>query len=107
MNNEEYIIINKSKLLERIEEIESNQKNIIKELKDLYNKLNNTTEYYDLKDNISRCFTTLTNEKRVLKEILSNSTPLISEIEKVYRTAFLSDDIKLFQDYITNLKLNI
>ena len=83
---DKYIIINESKLLKRIEELEKENKKEVWEQR----------EYY------------------VLKQILSQSTPLIPEIEKlvimssISNIDFLPDRVeKIKQDYISNLKLNI
>jgi hypothetical protein len=91
MDTEEYIIINKTAIQKRIEELEK-----ISPLDRL------------CYDGMIEC------EERVLKEILFQSTPLIPEIEKAFKQGELtasvdSGDIgyKSKQDYITNLKLKI
>lgn len=91
MNNDEYVIINKTQILKRIEELasriyeNSNVGNMLKEVDKL-----------------------LIQE---LKQILSQSTPLIPEIEKLIVMAstsdidFLPDRVeKIKQDYIAKLK---
>lgn len=124
MIKKEYVIINKTTLLKRIEEIIVEQKNIIKKLKKLYEDLKGSNKYFDYKDNLSRYFTALTNEKRLLEKILSQSTPLIPEIEKAIQFGLFSfeefdansnydaqsriEGLKeIQQDYISNLKLDI
>lgn len=76
---DEYVIINKTEIQKRIENIVVEQKTVIKKLKELYENLKNTNKYFDLKDNISRYFTALTNEKRILEKILSESKSVIRE----------------------------
>ena len=94
MNNE-YIIISKTAIQQRIEELEKQR---LLELKD---------DFYD---------TLYLGEINSLKQILSQSTPLIPEIEKAYTKAFSEGIVfgmhteykyKTSQDYITNLKLYI
>lgn len=98
MNNQEYIIINKTAIQKRIEELEKE-------------KTSNLTQ------NLVGFANHNEGEISALKQIISQSTPLIPEIEK----AFLAgravdnmdsiDDMKptyiQFEDYISNLKLNI
>ncbi len=96
--NKEYVIIDKSLLEKRIEELEN-------------------TEDADRKDGIE-----IYKEMYVLKQILSQSTPLIPEIEKAfdegkgvgiisYQPQWHTLDKKLYNDrkhdYISNLKLDI
>lgn len=83
---EEYIIVNKTIIQKRIEELEDERDGFI------YNP--NKTE-----DCI--CY----NSKiELLKQLLSQSTPLIPEIEKAWKT---SKEDMLMREYISNLKLNI
>lgn len=94
MNNE-YVIINKSVLEKRIEELEN-------ELKDEPNPFLNTSYQTELD---------------TLKEVLSQSTPLIPEIEKAFDEGFNSEEevykgyptgkIIGKEDYISNLKLDV
>ncbi len=96
MNKDEYTIINESKLLRKIEEMEKQR--------DEYSfNPNRTEDYYRYNSMI-----------KVVKEILSQSTPLIPEVEKLIVMSstsnidFLPDRVeKIKQDYISNLKLNI
>jgi len=108
----EYVIINKTAIQKRIKEIEVQQKKLIKDLKKLYDALGrNTNTYFSYKENISRYFTALTNEKRLLQSILKQSTPLIPVIEGAFESGwdgkgeFWLDKKK--QDYLSNLKLDI
>ena len=94
MSKDEYVIINKSKLLKRIEEVQKAIQLC-------------TPEQRLLKD-------LLIQEFEIRNQILSQSTPLIPEIEKVIVMAsisdidFLPDRVeKIKQDYISNLKLDI
>jgi hypothetical protein len=91
MNNE-YVIINKTELEAKIAELESIP---------MYEK-----QWEDLDS--------ITSEIRALKQTLSQSTPLIPEIEKAYWDAInRGEDISsetsnsLIKDYISNLKLDI
>ena len=98
---DEYVIINKTSILKRIEELEDERDGFI------YNP--NKTE-----DSV--CY----NSKiRLLKQILSQSTPLIPEIEKAFDAGYDLNtweqleipneerDYLNTQDYISNLKLDI
>jgi hypothetical protein len=89
---EEYIIINKTAIQQRIEELDK--------LSQLRKGSRVTIEYH--------------LEINILKQILSQSTLLIPEIEKLILMSSISDiDFipdrveKIKQDYISNLKLNI
>lgn len=94
----EYIIVNKTSILKRIEELEDERNGFI------YNP--NKTED-------SLCY----NSKiRLLKQILSQSTDFISEIEKAFDAgnAYCVGSHELFkqthsnkENYISNLKLDI
>lgn len=96
MEEEEYIIINKTAIQKRIEELEKSKIGLSPNL--------DTSEYYNIEAKIN-----------LLKEILSQSTPLIPELEKVYdvgRSSFNSalsyEECKEdYYDYISNLKLDI
>ncbi len=97
MNKDECVIINKSKLLKRIEEMEKQR--------DEYSfNPNRTEDYYRYNSMI-----------KVLKETLSESTPLIPEIEKGIKQGIrigktsqsVIEQFERKQDYINNLKLDI
>lgn len=89
MNKDEYIIINKTAIQKRIEEL-------------LKNNYRAFSEHVELD---------------ILREILSQSTPLIPEIEKAFDEGFNSEEevykgnptgkIIGKQEYISNLKLDI
>ena len=93
MNNE-YVIINKSLIEKRIEELEVLYKNSEKPSIQgtIYNQLS-----------------------LELKKILSQSTPLIPELQKTQNAAYIDAmsideetyEPLFFQDYISNLKLDI
>jgi hypothetical protein len=92
---DEYIIISKTAIQKRIEELEEEQKQINEEKEPISLNIN-------LKKQI------------LIREILSQSTPLIPEVEKlivmssISNIDFLPDRVeKIKQDYISNLKLNI
>lgn len=99
MGKQEYIIINKTAIQKRIEELEKANEDF-----KLHTKTHNPT--------MAACEATLST----LKQILSQSTPLIPEIEKAWEDgntpklgefAHLIDDEIRKQDYISNLKLDI
>lgn len=83
---DEYIIINKTALQKRIGEVEKS--------------------YFKVKGNNDADEHFLDGRRTSLKEILSQSSPLIPEIEKALYTkgAWYNDEV---EDYITNLKLDI
>lgn len=83
---DEYIIINKTTIQKRIEELEKQRDEYV------FNP-NRTEDYYRYNSMI-----------KVVKEILSQSTPLIPEIEKFYNYNL---NKKEFGWYISNLKLDI
>jgi len=92
---DEYIIISKTAIQKRIEELEEEQKQI-----------NEEKEQISLNINLKK--------QILIREILSQSTPLIPEVEKlivmssISNIDFLPDRVeKIKQDYISNLKLNI
>ena len=119
MNNE-YIIVNKSFIDKRIEEL-------VKELayhEEWYKKARDN--YHNDKKNwgqaddgemraASDAASTTAHEIKILKEILSQSTPLIPELQKTWNAAYIDAmsideetyEPLFFQDYITNLKLDI
>lgn len=118
MKEDQYIIVSKTAIQTRIDEIIVEQKNIIKKLKKLYEDLKGSNKYFGYKDNLSRYFTALTNEKRLLEKILSQSTPLIPVVEKAIKYGLLEgsggelceikDEVVEHQQYyISDLKLNI
>lgn len=90
MNNE-YIIVNKTDILKRIEELEKANEDF------KHAKTHNPT--------MAACEATLST----LKQILSQSTPLIPEIDKAYWAGmqFVGEDKGSPNEYIANLKLDI
>ena len=96
MQEEEYIIINKTQILKRIDELE------------------NDIQYYKANFH-NAALHEVAKVKLELEQILSQSTPLIPELEKVYdvgRSSFNSalsyEECKEdYYDYISNLKLDI
>lgn len=96
---DEYIIINKIQLLKRIEELETKQK-----------------EFENLPYNPISTYNALQYEINIYKQILSQSIPLIPEIEKAYTKAFSEGTCfgattiykyETSKEYISNLKLDI
>ena len=87
---DEYIIISKTAIQQRIEELEEEQKQI-----------NEETEPISLNINLKK--------QILIREILSQSTPLIPEIEKAFGlgAANNANGKPLLSEYISNLKLNI
>lgn len=94
MSNE-YIIVNLTDLQKRIEELEKYNERF---------KHAKTRSPYGIPVNptVAAWEATLST----LKQILSQSTPLIPEIEKAYNNGAFRDGEKL-KDYISNLKLDI
>ena len=98
---EEYIIINKTAIQKRIEELG-------KEYISLSNKSDRSLS--DIEEERE-----IVGEQKALAKILSQSTPLIPELEKVYdvgRSSFNSalsyEECKEdYYDYISNLKFDI
>lgn len=88
--NEEYIIINKTAIQKRIEELEEEYKS-------------------DPSHEFNSYGNKLIREIVILGQILSQSTPLIPEIKKAYTAGmeFIGEDKGSPNEYITNLKLNI
>ena len=86
----EYIIISKTAIQKRIEELEEEQKQI-----------NEETEPISLNINLKK--------QILIREILSQSTLLIPEIEKAFGlgAANNANGKPLLSDYISNLKLDI
>lgn len=102
MNKEEYIVISKTAIQKRIEELE-------KEYILLSNKSDRSLSDIEKEREI-------VGEQRGLATIISQSTPLIPEIEKAYTKAFSEGIVfgvhteykyKTTKDYISNLKLDI
>jgi hypothetical protein len=99
MNNE-YIIINATAIQKRIDELE-------KQMQEHIQSAQKTGDYdFQFEDKLEE-----------LKEILSQSTPLIPEIEKAFNASKVTTGMnqrnqfaykyKTSKDYITNLKLDI
>ena len=89
----EYIIINKTAIQKRIEELTKE--------KEKFNKFIDKIEYNVLNSLIKQ-----------LEQILYQSTPLIPEIDKAYEAGTLDHELSLSFDYpksryISNLKLDI
>lgn len=90
MNNE-YIIINKTDLLKELNKLEKR--------KDLFLT---DEEWHNER-----------GQEKMIKQVVSQSTPLIPEIEKAFESGFnkgfLTDEEleSTLEDYISNLKLNI
>ncbi len=109
MDNQEYIIINKSNLLKRIEELRKDPIHLEWE-HNIKTRNGHSPQQRERKRTIDL-------ELNTLKEILSQSTPLIPEIEKAFDEGFNSEEevykgnstgkIIGKQDYISNLKLDI
>lgn len=104
---DEYIIINKTAILKRIEELEKDS--IHSEWEhDVRTHNGHSAQQREKKNKIDL-------ELNTLKEILSQSTPLIPELQKTWNTAYI-DAMSIdeetykplfFEDYIANLKLDI
>ena len=93
---DKYIIINKSAIQKRIEELLKLQK--------IHSESGNFPNDFMYKMTIT--------EKNTLQYVLSQSTPLIPEIEKVYEAGKLDKELSLTFDnpkarYLNSLKLDI
>lgn len=94
MDTQEYIIISKTAIQKRIEDLE-----------------NNYNHYLKIND-IKSC-EILNHTREELKHILSQSTPLIPEIEKAFEAGIDAELLSVakinctVEDYISNLKLDI
>jgi len=98
INKEEYIIISKTAIEKKIQELELTYKNLH------FTSRNTIGSMFEYKINL-------------LQQILSQSTPLIPEIEKAFDEGFNSEEeiykgnptgkIIGKEDYISNLKLDI
>lgn len=97
MNNE-YVVINKTELLKKMEELEK--------------------EYILISNKSDRSLSDIEDEREIIGEqrgiatIISQSTPFIPEIEKAYDEGMLFGTSTLLkrktkQEYIKNLKLDI
>ena len=109
---DEYIIINKTAIQKRIEKIDIQKKDILKIRKELYSKYGHTINYFNSIESWNSTYSQLVIESKSLKQILSQSTPLIPEIEKAYEAGKLDEELsKTFDNpkgrYISNLKLDI
>lgn len=106
MNNE-YIIINKTAIQQRIEELEKMKIKTSNEDEKGFNQKVWNDLIHDSE---------LMSEYKTLKKILSQSTPLIPEIEKAYTKAFSEGTCfgattiykyETSKEYISNLKLDM
>jgi hypothetical protein len=96
MENQEYIIINKTAIQKRIEELE-------KEVA-FYNEVGAS--------HLSPNKVKVETELSLLKQILSQSTPLVPEIDKAYDAGIKDKELSQMFDnpkgrYVYNLKLDI
>jgi hypothetical protein len=110
---DKYIIINKTELLKQIEELEKElayHQEWYKKARDNYDR---DRKFWDQADDgemraASDAVSTTTQEIKILKQILSQSVPLIPEIEKAFGAGCRCKDwIDGRQNYISNLKLDI
>ena len=116
MNKEEYIIINKTAIQKRIEELEKEltyHQEWYKKARENYDR---DRKFWRQADDgemqvASGAASTTAQEIKILKELLSQSTPLIPEIEKAYFEGECygigTDACITKEDYISNLKLDI
>lgn len=94
MNNKEYVIISKTALEKRIEELEN--------------------ERYGFVFNPNKTAEAISHNKKIelLKQVLSQSTPLIPELSKAYDAGKLDKELSLSFDnpksrYLNSLKLKL
>lgn len=116
MENNKYVIINIEVLQKRIEELDVLIVNILQATKKEFDRLGNGLKFQEFKENISSTQTQLILERRLLKQILSQSIPLIPEIEKAFTAGnsfgigshkdFIQTHLNK-EDYINELKLDI
>lgn len=104
---DEYIIINKTAIQKRIEELEEDPIYLQWEY-DIKTHNGHSPQQRERKKIVDL-------ELELLKEILSESTPLIPELQKTWNTAYI-DAMSIdeetykplfFEDYISNLKFHI
>ena len=91
MNNE-YIIISKTAIQKRIEELEEEYK---------------SESAHQFNTYVGKLMKEIMIEIMILKQILSQSTPLIPEIESAYYNGGNMREKEEFDFYISNLKLDI
>lgn len=122
---EEYVIINKSVLEKRIEELFTEAKELLEEdglewQDEFLNYKDFSPNFEEYSDN-SKYFYIIMGKIESLQDFLSQSTPLIPEIEKVFDEGSespriagsyptferLKEQQQDKQDYISNLKLDI
>lgn len=77
---QEYVVINKTDILSRIDKITADMKNMVRYTKSLYEIHGNSNKYYAFKEGFSRSFSAFVNEKRALERVLSESKPLTEHI---------------------------
>ena len=116
MNNE-YVIINKTAILKRIEGLEKELSHHNEWYEKARERFHQDRKNWGNADDgemrvASDAASTTAQEIKILKQNLSQSTPLIPEIEKAYIAGEQSrysriGEAVLQQDYITNLKLDI
>ena len=117
MNNE-YIIINKSVLEKRIEELFTEAKELLEEdglewQDEFLNYKDFSPNFEEYSDN-SKYFYIIMGKIESLQDFLSQSTPLIPEIKKSLFDAFTDapergtrEYAEYVSNYISNLKLNV
>ena len=80
-----YIIIRRSTIEKRIERIGFLKKDIVKKISNFYKSSNqNTIEQVRYKESLNYNLFILTREEIILKQMLSESSSLIQEIEKAF-----------------------
>ena len=107
---DEYIIISATSIHKRIQELDILIQNLLGETKHQFDKLGDCEEFWEFKQNISSAVTQFILERRLLKGIISGSTPLVPQIEKAFGANVCCNDcdkLTNWQDYISNLKLGI
>ena len=119
---EEYVIINKTAVLKRIEELEQELAYHTEWYKKARENYDKDRKFWGQADDgemrvASDAALTSAQETKILKQILSQSTPLIPEIEKAFNASKITTGMnqrnqfaykyKSSQDYISNLKIDI
>ena len=116
---DKYIIINKITIQKRIEELFIEAKELLKEdglewQDEFLNYKDFSPNFEEYSDN-SKYFYIIMGKIESLQDYLSQSTPLIPVLQKTWNTAYI-DAVSIdeetykplfFEDYISNLKLDI
>ena len=113
---DEYIIINKTAIQKRIEDLFTEATELLEEedlgWQDEFLDYKNFSPNFEEYSDNSKYFYIIMGKIESLQDILSQSTPLIPVIDRTYDAGILDKDLSLMFDnpkarYISNLKLEI